>query len=287
MKPADDIRRLFQNAELSTHPDTHEKVFQDVLGSYEQSIARIPAQPEIWRVAMRHPITRYAIAAVVVLAAIVGFGLFHRTAGTAWAIEQSIQALSRYNALLAEGVVSERAWTEDGSLELRPSRMWAVADADQTRIEKYRFELDGVTLLTTDGRKTWKFEPQANRVTIRNRPYVASEYWLGSGLLEQLNRLRDAGTITRWEETLAQDPPTGESRVVLRVAWQDARWNGPRSVRLEFDPDSKLLVSLRQWENADWEGPPSYVAERITYYESLPDDLFEYAIPPGATVLEQ
>ena len=54
-------------------------------------------------------------------------------------------------------------------------------------------------------------------------------------------------------------------------------------MRLEFDPESKLLVSMRQWENAEWKDPPSHVAEKITYYESLPDDLFQYEIPPGVT----
>jgi len=236
---------------------------------------------------MRHPITKYAIAATIVVVAIVGFSLFHGTGGVTWAIEQSIEALGKYSALLVEGSASERAWTEDGSLALRPIRMWAVADADQTVIEKYRFELDGVTMLTTDGQKTWKYEPQANRVTIKNRPYVASECWLGSGLLEQLKEARDTGIITHWEETSGKDPATGKQRVFLRVAWLDGRWNGPRSMRLEFDLESKLLVSMKQWENAHWEDPATLVAEKVTYYESLPDDLFEFPIPPGATVVEQ
>ena len=235
---------------------------------------------------MKHPMTKYAVAAAVVLVAILGFALFHRTAAVTWAIEQSIEALSKYNALLVEGSAAERAWTEEGSLELKPTRMWAVANADQTRIEKYRVEFDGVTLLTTDGQKTWKYEPQAHRVTITNRPYVASECWPGSGFLEQLKDGRDAGIITHWEEAFSKDASTGARRVLLRVAWVSARWNGPRSMRLEFDVESKLLIHFTQWENADWEGPASFVGETITYYESLPDDLFEMEIPAAATVVQ-
>lgn len=115
MKPAEDIRKFFHRAGLSTYPETHEKVFQEMLDAQRQAIADSPARPEIWRTAMRHPITKYAIAAVLILAATVMFTLFHRTGNVSWAIEQSVEALSRYNAIFVEGLCSERAWTEDGS----------------------------------------------------------------------------------------------------------------------------------------------------------------------------
>lgn len=287
MTSSDDIKRLFQSAELSTRPGACERVFQDVLDAYEQTITE-PSTPEKWRFTMRHLITkRYAAAAAVVLAVTIVLGFFNRTVSVSWAIEQSVAAMSRYHALFLEGSASERIWTEGGALELQPIRVWAVADANQTRIEKYRFELDGVTMLVTDGQKTWKYEPQAHRVTIKNQPYVASEFWLGSGFLEQLKKAHEAGTLTCWEETYGEEPVTGRRQVLLGVAWLDRRWNGPRSVQLVFDVKSRLLVSMKQWENADWEGPASAVVEKITFSETLPDTLFEFQIPAGATVQER
>jgi outer membrane lipoprotein-sorting protein len=236
---------------------------------------------------MRHPLAKYAAAAALVLTILAALGLFHRTGNVSWAIEQSVEAMSKYTALLIEGSAAERAWAENGSLEQRPFRVWGVANADQTKCEKYRFEFDGVTLLTTDGHKTWKYEPQAHRVTIRNEPYVAFECWLGSGFLEQLKQARETHTITHWQESSGRDPATGNPRVVLSVAWLEARWNGPRSLRLEFDRESKLLVRMEQWNNAQQEGPAAFIAEKITYYESFPDERFEFQIPPGATVIER
>ena len=287
MKPADDIKKLFDDAELTTDPQAHDKVFQDMLDAQQETNAPSPVQPERWRLIMRHPITKYAVAAVIVLAAIIGLSLFRETGSTAWAIEQSIEAVSKYRALVLEGSASEKAWDAEGSVELQPIKMWAVADANQTMIEKYRFELDGTPMLATDGQKTWKYEPQAHRLTIRNRPYVASECALGSGFLEQLKEFRDKGVITQWQETTTQDPDTGAARILLSIAWEDDRWNGPRSMRLQFDRRSKLLIGFQQWENADWQDPPSIVSEKLTYHESLPDDLFHLEIPPGATVVEE
>ncbi len=235
---------------------------------------------------MRHPITKYAIAAAVVLAALVVFRVFHETSGVAWAIEQSIQALGQYRAVVVEGSDTQRCWEENGSLEPRPMKTWAVANADQTMVEKYRHEVNGVAVLVTNGRKTWRYDPQTNTVRIESRPYVASECWFGP-LLEQLKKGRDAGILTDWKETTGQDPTTGRQRIFLACAWQDRRWNGPRSIRFEFDPESKLPVRFQQWENAVWEGPAALSVEKITVYESLPDELFEFQIPPGATVVSQ
>jgi outer membrane lipoprotein-sorting protein len=286
MKPAADIERLLQNAELTTNPQTHEKVFQDLLDAQQGTDAHSPAQPEIWRFVMRHPMTKYGVAALIVLAAIVGLSLFKDTGNVAWAIEQSIEAVSKYRAIIIEGSSAERTWDPEGGLELQPIKMWGVANADQTGIEKYRFELDGVTMLVTDGEKTWKYEPQAHRVTIRNRPYVASECSLGSQLLEQLKDFREQGILTRWHESVRRDPATDSQRIVLRIAWEAARWNGPRSVRIEFDRESKLPVSFKQWENADWQGTATLNATTMTHYETLPDEVFTYDIPEGATVIE-
>ncbi len=286
MKPADDIKKFFQSAGLTTHPDTHEQVFEDVLRAYQRMIANSPAQPEIGRWIMRHPVTRYGIAAVLVLAAVVGFTMFRHTGNAAWAIEQSIQALSQYRAVLVEGSDTERCWREDGSLEPRPMKTWAVANADQTMVEKYRDEVNGVAILVTNGRKTWRYDPQTNTVRIENRPYVAGECWFSS-LLEQLKKGRETGIITDWKETAGPDPAPGRPRIFLACAWQDPRWNGPRSMRFEFDRESKLLVRFQQWENAAWEGPASLTGDKITCYESLPDELFEFEIPPRATVIEQ
>jgi outer membrane lipoprotein-sorting protein len=87
--------------------------------------------------------------------------------------------------------------------------------------------------------------------------------------------------------TYGKDTDTGKQRAFLKIAWLDKRYNGPRSMWLEFDVESKLLVSFKQWENASWEGSATLVGEKIIYYKNLPDDLFEFEIPEGATVIEQ
>jgi len=286
MKSADKIKQFFKNAELSIRPETDEQVFADMLRARQKIRENVPAVPEnFWRIIMKSPLAKLAAAAVLVIACATGVFIFSQTSGIAWAIEQSIKAVSQYKAVIVEGLDSERTWIEGGSLELRPFKSWAVANKDQTMVEKYRTEVDGFLALTTNGQKTWRYDLQTNTVRIENQPYIASECWCGSGFLEQIKSLLGE-VIQNWEVTYDKDPATNKQRVFLKIAWLEERYNGPRSMWLEFDVDSKLPVGFKQWENANWEGPPALVVEKITYYENLPDELFEFEIPDGATVIE-
>lgn len=284
MKPADDIRRLFRTAGVSTNPAIHEKVFADVLRARQQTMEQSPARPAKWRHMMRHPTIRYGAAAVATLAAVVAFGLYSRTGSVTWAIERSIAATDRYRAILLEGFMLQPG--KDGEPQQHGLRSWAVANDEQTKVEKERIEVDGVPILVVNGQRTWRYDPQTSTV-VKNRPYGMAECWCGSRFLEQLKGFHEAGVLTRYEVTQGRDAATGKPRVVLACAWLDGRYNGPRSLRLEFDTQTSLLTRFEQWENADWQGTPRLVGEKITYHESLPDELFEFEVPAGATVVEE
>ncbi|MHC4229627.1 MAG: hypothetical protein ACYSW0_19515 [Planctomycetota bacterium] len=283
MKPADEIRQLFRNGELGIDLDADEKVFADVSQARQETTENAPAVPEIWRIIMKSPLAKVAAAAVLIVACLIGVFMFNRTSSVAWALEQSIEALSKYNAVVFEG--SESDLNEDGELQMRDRKSWAVANEDQTKVKKIRHEVDGVPTIITNGQETWRYDPQTNTV-IKNLPYGTPEGWIGSRFFEQLRAFHESGVTNDWEVTYGKDPVTSKQRAFLTVAWLDKRYNGPRSMWFEFDVESKLVVSLKQWENSNWEGPPRIVSEKITYYESLPDELFEFEIPEGATVIE-
>ena len=283
MKSADKIKQLFKKAGLSINSETDEQVFADVLRARQKIRENVPAVPEKWRIIMKSPLVKLAAAAVLVIACLTGVFMFSQTSGVAWAIEQSIEALSKYNAVLVEG--SESFLDEEGKLQMRDTKMWAVANEDQTRVKKERHEVDGVPTIVTNGQEPWRYDPQTNTV-IKNLPYGTPEGWIGGRFLEQLRAFQESGLMNHWEVTYGKDPVSSKQRAFLTVAWLDKRYNGPRSMWFEFDVESKLVVGMKQWENANWEGPPRIVSEKITYYESLPDELFEFEIPDGATVIE-
>ena len=282
------FEKFFSDIKFDDAPSVHhrDKLERDLLNVLTRQTWQKGRSLRVWRKMMNTKIAKIATAAVIILAVILLIP-FGESGSPAWAVEQSIEALDRFRAVCVEGWESERTWKESGSLELRPFKSWAVTNEDQTQIEKYRTEVDGFPILTTNGQKTWRYDPNTNTVRIENRPYNAGDYWCGSRFLEQLREGHESGSLTHWEVTYGKNTTTSKQRVFLKIAWLIERYNGPRSLWLEFDLESKLLVRLKQWENADWEGPATLIVEKITYHTILPHELFEFMIPQGATLIEE
>ena len=79
MNPADDIRKLFKRAELSIRPDADEQVFQDVLQARQKTKENSTLAWSRWRMTMRNPIAKLAVAAVIAVAAIAGISMWTHT----------------------------------------------------------------------------------------------------------------------------------------------------------------------------------------------------------------
>jgi outer membrane lipoprotein-sorting protein len=92
MNSADKIKRFFKNAELGINPDADEKVFNDVLAQQKKIeklspgfLAKARGGGSIWRITMKSPITKIAVAAVLVIACLTGVLIFEKTASIALA----------------------------------------------------------------------------------------------------------------------------------------------------------------------------------------------------------
>jgi len=98
MRSADDIKRLFRNAELRIHPDGDERVFEDVLQARRHPMEDQPATPDsTWRTIMRSPLTKLAAAAVVVIACLIGLS-FWRTTGSGIALADVLARIEQVKA---------------------------------------------------------------------------------------------------------------------------------------------------------------------------------------------
>jgi hypothetical protein len=70
MKPADNIKRLIKNTKIKTNPAVNEAVLNDLLNKLDSSenISSAAKQPSVWRIIMKRPIIKFAVAACVLAA---------------------------------------------------------------------------------------------------------------------------------------------------------------------------------------------------------------------------
>ncbi len=98
MNSADKIKQLFKDAELSINQDADEKIFQDVFQARQKSKERAPAQPvHIWRIIMKSPLIKFAVAAMIAIACLTGLTMFNRTSSVVLAdVLTRIEQISAY-----------------------------------------------------------------------------------------------------------------------------------------------------------------------------------------------
>lgn len=98
MKSAEDIKRYFQKATLSTNPDKHEAIFEKIQNAQALSTTKTPVshRRNLRRNIMKSPITKIAAAAVIIIAVTLGLFEFIGTgdsSGVVWAdVAKKIQS---------------------------------------------------------------------------------------------------------------------------------------------------------------------------------------------------
>ncbi len=78
MRPTDDIKKFFDNAGLSTNPQTDKAILDKVLQACEQTQNKSSAIYSLnkWRIIMKSKITKLAVAAVIIIAVLIGINQF-------------------------------------------------------------------------------------------------------------------------------------------------------------------------------------------------------------------
>ena len=100
MKQADDIKRIYEQAEINTLGSKDKAVLEKMKEIYlqESKAELITAQPSVWRIIMQNKITKLAAAAVIIIAAIIAIHyLGDSTTNVAWAqVTEQIKNHTRY-----------------------------------------------------------------------------------------------------------------------------------------------------------------------------------------------
>ena len=254
-------------------PGHREKLEQNLL----QLLAKqTPRQTNLWRTIMKNQITKYAAAAVIIAIAAVGIIITDKLATPAWAIEQSIDALRKFNAIHFSGTMLDEHGSET-SFEA-----WVRADSKQATADSLRSETGTGQIDVVWQHRRYEYDPRKQIVYLTENYGPVMSPWPGAGMLEAYKKL-----AKDWHESYGKDSSTGRACVFVTGSFSPPAAPEPRSLWIQFDVESKLPVSFKQWENLTREGPPRYYVQSITYLENLPDNVFEFKIPEGAQIIEK
>jgi len=245
------------------------KVLAEALTAMQRTKSQRAAETSriTWRTIMTSKAGKLAAAAVIV-AVVLSLTVFDGLTRPAWALEDAIEALKNFRAVYMVGAFP------GGTAEV-----WMRSNETKTQSTDVVVKgSHGAITWTQDG-STYHYEPSQNTVYYEDALTVGLSQWLGPGLLEMLGAAENSQVVR------GKDPATGRDRVMLMCSLIDV--HGAQSWIIEFDAASKLPVAMKQWPNLDRSGPPAFDAFKITYYEDLPDSVFDVRIPAQANRVEK
>ena len=274
MRPTENIEKLVRKLRYKASDRTRQRILGNVVkaleNNKEQNSANI--QPNIWRIIMKSPITKLAVAAVIVIVVALSITFLDKSVTPAWAIEDTIELLARFNGMHFRGILLD----EEGKAV--SFEAWARANEEQTASNHLRIESETGIIEVVSGDRRYQYDPATATVKTTEDYGPAIRPWLGADFFESLKNV-----VLDWDETYGKDPATNRDRVFVTCSHPAA--SGPRSWWFEFDVESKLPVSVKQWENMAREGTPNFYAKTIKYLDDLPDETFDFEIPEGAKVV--
>jgi len=253
-------------------PNHRDKLEQDLLSALTKQPRRKETSLIIWRTIMKAKITKLAAAAVIIVAAALSVSILTNLTSPAWAIEQTIEAMQKFNGAHVQGISYEQNTSGDSFT------LWARANEDHNKPCEFRLEVcNGITKVVKQD-ITLQYDPNINTVYIYHWQVSQLDPWMLAGFFEDAEEYADT-----WDVLSGKDPETGRDRILVSCSCL----KHCRSLWFEFDAQTKLLTRLKQWNNTDFSGAPAFCFAKIVYFEELPDKLFEFDIPEGATVVEK
>ncbi|MFC1764392.1 hypothetical protein ACFL6U_20255 [Planctomycetota bacterium] len=223
---------------------------------------------DVGRIIMRSRIGKLALAALVVVSVLlIGFpGQWGES--SAWALEQTIEALKPYRAAYLSGTLMSK----DG----HPTafEMWMRANPTGVASQE-------MLLRTTAGGLVWVSEGKSYQHTRGDKTVYYEDaltqgisHWFGPHLFILL------GQSDHLEVTESRD----ERTLVMRGS--TINMNGPTAWEFVVNRDTHLPVSVKQWSTMDHSGAPGFAATEILYYDDLPDSTFQPEISQEVTYQE-
>ena len=286
MNPAENIEWLIKKfcqtktTSARTTETLDRKILDDAVAELRFSDDR---QINFWRIIMKSQITKFAAAAVIILAAALSIVILNKSATPAWAIEQTVESLENIQSIVISG-------TDRYGDESMLFKLWfRFKDKDSNSFElRYASDRQIVVVKNTSA---WAYWPKDNKVKVYENVttsenmmrdlygvYQLAELnpWITAMVFEMLKSFTDD-----WQETYGKDDKTGRKCVFVTCSYK------PLCISFWFvcDVENKLIIEGKYWRNVSREGQPECHAINFAYNEAIPNEIFNFQIPEGATVI--
>jgi hypothetical protein len=249
MKPTNDIRELFRKAAVDTRPGTDDTVLAKVLAAHEAANANdsTASRSSVRSTIMKSPITRLAIAAVVVLAALAGGAL----------VFKSTMSTTGTNRLPAGDMPFETGTAESFRAEVFTIRKMAAAG-----------DVKGLATMLAQGQFESKLVAANLLAKMGNLPALEAATMHAAG---DLRADRPAGKLRLYSTGHADWLELADGTIIVHA---ESVQQQATEVRLTHNrEDNEQQWNSRQTEAADMRNQRADLEEKLARATGIPSDV--------------
>ncbi len=279
MRPTENIKRLIKNAKIKSDPEVKRTALNELINELEKTkvIGSAVAKPNTWRIIMKSRITKFAVAAVVMLVVVLALTLIDKTVTPAYALEQSIEAMKNVSWMHAVPSSTETGFGES---------WFSVTHGISAR--RSDDGTAGITYFIKD--ESYSYDPVAETITLSlvNKTDILS--WTNSysklfgNIIDTLNE--HVGT----EETTTSEVRNGKKAIVIELKVPKGQPRGSLGTEIwRFVMDEKSFLPMQmvlQGYNADGEFIEVFDI-LFDYPDTGPMDIYQLGVPSTAKIIDK
>ncbi|KPK42275.1 MAG: hypothetical protein AMJ65_07885 [Phycisphaerae bacterium SG8_4] len=251
MKPAKDIQESIKNLTVECGDRIHNRILDKLLIMLDRSEKTTVEQTSIWRIIMKSRVSKIAAAAAIIVLVVLSMTLIDRSATSAYAIEQTIEAM--------RSVSSVRAYISDGEVLFQ-------INPETGQEECYRVDQEDVLTVATP-EKTYYYYKDKNLVKISDEYITGVEVRFSRFIEDMADWAQEHNR--KMDHRLEFDQEL--QKEVIKVYIHPAQGNSGGQDTINVDPKTKL--------------PISFGTIRLEYNVPIPPGSFDFEIPEGAEVV--
>ncbi len=300
MRPAENIKRLIKIAKIKINPEVKRTALKELINEQSKLKQSKPsiARPDTWRIIMKSKITKFATAAVIIIAVCLTVNIFDKaipTASAARVLQDAIDAVSDLWSVHMKAKMRTLPGDNFSNIGLNYDfveiEMWKRTNSNSQ--VQWRVEKPGRVLLMDGVNTTMLIRP--NRGVLMEKPLPLGCFDSWSGLLLNVHDLLDYELqkaknnpdreVCLWhKEVEGKDKIILEVDVITDIAEDDYLRNkfildSDHLKVYRFDAETKLLEGLQVCVHTDNEDVLIFEVTDIEYNIEIDDSIFALDLP--------
>lgn len=280
MKPEQKIENLINQIDVIPDETKSRHTLDAMLNAQAKAESNHTSESHLplWRIIMKSQTTRYAAAAVFLVAAL--FMMQVVTTPKAFAIERTAQAIGTLETLHIAGIYLD----ENGYMS--EIEIWTKAHSqDPTRSGDFREEVKGkhIFVVSEDEKTTWRYFPEENEIYILpGLQNSVKPFWPDGNFFLELKK-----NARQWQEVVGTDEK-GRDCVLVTCSYVLKRLPGRKfDFWIQFDAETMLPVRIKLRDLSINRGPQEYQFDFIEFNQPVPKDNFVFNSPDGVEIFDQ